>query len=42
MSRLSWLKAAIAAGIAFLAATAFAAYLKPEMLVQFANLVLCN
>jgi hypothetical protein len=42
MSRLFWLKAATSAGIAFVAAAAFAAYLKPEMLVQFANLVLCN
>ncbi len=28
--------------ISFAAAAAFSAYLKPGMLVEFANLVLCN
>ena len=28
--------------LAFVAAAAFSAYLKPGMLVEFANLVLCN
>jgi hypothetical protein len=33
----------VAVGIlAFVAAAAFAAYLKPGMLVEFANLVLCS
>jgi hypothetical protein len=36
---------AIAAGVAlvsFVAAAAFSAYLKPGMLIEFANLVLCG
>lgn len=37
-----WLKAAWVALFAFVSAAAFAAYLKPEMLVEFANLVLCS
>jgi hypothetical protein len=33
----------LAAGvIAFTAATAFSAYLKPGMLIEFANLILCG
>jgi hypothetical protein len=36
------LTAAIVAVIAFVSAAAFTAYLKPAMLVEFANLVLCN
>jgi len=28
--------------IAFAAAAAFSAYLKPDMLIEFANLVLCS
>jgi hypothetical protein len=37
-----WLKAALVALIAFVAAAAFSAYLKPGMLIEFANLVLCS
>jgi hypothetical protein len=37
-----WLKAAWVAVFALVSATAFAGYLKPEMLVEFANLVLCS
>ena len=37
-----WLKALLVAVFAFLTAAAFAAYLKPGMLVEFANLVLCS
>jgi hypothetical protein len=36
------LKAAGVAAASFVAAAAFSAYLKPGMLVEFANLVLCN
>ena len=36
-----WLKAGIVAFGAVIAAAAFSAYLKPGMLVEFANLVLC-
>jgi hypothetical protein len=36
------LKSGIVAVIAFAAAAAFSAYLKPGMLVEFANLVLCS
>jgi hypothetical protein len=28
--------------VAFTAAAAFSAYLKPDMLIEFANLVLCS
>ena len=35
------LKAAGLAVLAFASAAAFAAYLRPDMLVNFANLVLC-
>jgi len=34
-------KASGAALLAFVAAVAFAAYLRPDMLVAFANVVLC-
>lgn len=34
-------KAAAVAVFAFVTAAAFSAYLKPGMLIQFANLVLC-
>ena len=34
-------KAAAIGSFAFLAAAAFAAYLQPGMLIEFANLVLC-
>ncbi|HWM44648.1 MAG TPA: hypothetical protein VNP36_19570 [Burkholderiales bacterium] len=37
-----WLKALLVAVFAFVTAAAFAAYLKPGMLVEFANLVLCS
>jgi hypothetical protein len=36
-----WMKAASIAVLCFLAAAAFSAYLKPGMLIEFANLVLC-
>jgi hypothetical protein len=35
-------KALAVAGMAFAAGAAFAAYLKPGMLIEFANLVLCS
>jgi hypothetical protein len=35
------LKSLLIAAIAFLTAAAFSAYLKPGMLVEFANLLLC-
>ena len=35
-------KAALVAALAFAAAAAFAAYLQPGMLIEFANLVLCQ
>ena len=37
-----WLKAALVALFAFATAAAFSAYLKPGMLIEFANLVLCT
>lgn len=37
-----WLKAAGVAAAAFAAAAAFSAYLRPGMLIEFANLVLCQ
>jgi hypothetical protein len=37
-----WIKACIVAAVAFAAAAAFSAYLKPGMLIQLANLVLCS
>jgi hypothetical protein len=36
------LKASVVAVLAFVTAAAFSAYLKPGMLVEFANLVLCS
>jgi hypothetical protein len=36
-----WLKAALASAAVFVTAAAFAAYLRPDMLVEFANLLLC-
>ena len=36
------LKSMLVAVISFAAAAAFSAYLKPGMLVEFANLVLCS
>jgi hypothetical protein len=41
MQRL-WLKAAAVSVVAFVTAAAFTAYLKPGMLIEFANLILCN
>jgi hypothetical protein len=35
------LKAGAVAALAFVTAAAFSAYLKPGMLIEFANLVLC-
>jgi hypothetical protein len=37
-----WLKATLLAVIAFVTAAAFSAYLKPGMLIEFANLLLCS
>lgn len=37
-----FLKATLVAVAAFAAAAAFSAYLRPGMLVEFANLVLCS
>ena len=37
-----WLKATLVAVFAFLTGAAFAAYLKPGMLIEFANLILCG
>jgi hypothetical protein len=37
-----WWKAALVALGAFVVATVFSAYLRPDMLIQFANIVLCN
>jgi len=37
-----WLRAGLVALLAFATAAAFSAYLKPGMLVEFANLVLCS
>jgi hypothetical protein len=36
------LKSLVVAAIAFATAAAFSAYLKPGMLVEFANLILCS
>jgi hypothetical protein len=36
------IKASFVAVLAFATAAAFSAYLKPGMLVEFANLVLCS
>ena len=36
------LKACVVALLAFVTAAAFSAYLKPGMLIEFANLVLCS
>jgi hypothetical protein len=37
-----WARALAAGLLAFVTAAAFSAYLKPGMLIEFANLVLCN
>ena len=39
--QLLW-KVLLAGAIAFVTAAAFSAYLKPAMLIEFANLVLCS
>ena len=36
-----WLKAVLVAVFAFVTAAAFSAYLQPDLLIHFANLVLC-
>jgi len=42
-SRKKLLLASLAVGLlAFSAAAAFSAYLKPNMLIEFANIVLCS
>lgn len=37
-----WWKVAVVAVFAFVTAAAFSAYLRPGMLIEFANLVLCS
>jgi hypothetical protein len=37
-----WAKAALVMVVAFASAAAFSAYLKPGMLVEFANFILCS
>lgn len=37
-----WVKAVAVGLFAFVTAAAFAAYLKPGMLIEFANLLLCS
>ena len=37
-----WLRATLVVAFAFVTAAAFSAYLKPGMLVEFANLALCR
>ena len=37
-----WVKALAVALFAFVTAAAFSAYLKPAILIEFANLVLCT
>ena len=37
-----WLNAAVVGALIFVTAVTFTAYLKPGMLVEFANLMLCN
>jgi len=41
MQRL-WPKVALVVALAFVAGAAFSAYLKPGMLIEFANLLLCG
>jgi len=40
--RKQWLKVVIAAGLVLASAAAFAAYLGPGMVIEFANVVLCS
>jgi len=42
MGKKLWLKVLLGAGLGLGAAAAFAAYLRPDMLIEFANLVLCS
>ncbi len=42
MKRKLLFQALLVALLAFVAAAAFSAYLKPGMLIEFANLVLCG
>jgi hypothetical protein len=37
-----WPKVVLVAALAFATGAAFSAYLKPGMLIEFANLVLCG
>jgi len=37
-----WWKVVVVAVFAFVTAAAFSAYLRPGMLIEFANLVLCS
>lgn len=37
-----WPRALLVAALAFAAGAAFSAYLKPGMLIEFANMVLCS
>ena len=37
-----WLNAAVVGALIFVTTVTFTAYLSPGMLVEFANLVLCN
>jgi hypothetical protein len=41
MQRL-WLKVVVVSVVAFVTAAAFTVYLKPGMLIEFANVVLCS
>jgi hypothetical protein len=41
-NRLLLIKASVVAVVAFATAAAFSAYLKPGMLIEFANLLLCS
>ena len=42
MNKKLWLKLVGGAALALGTAAAFAAYLRPDMLIEFANLVLCS
>jgi len=41
MMKAFYWKVGLAAGLALTTAVSFAAYLRPEMMVEFANLVMC-
>lgn len=36
-----WLRAALVSALGFVTAAAFSAYLQPDMLIEFANVLLC-